>query len=498
MIFHARFRGGAIFPILVLAAVLRLVHIDAPVLSAAAWRQADTAAIARNYFEGGYDFAHPQIDWGGASAGYVETEFPIYSFIAALLYRLFGSHEAVGRGLACGASLIGIAAAYLLIQSIAGRRTALWTAALLAFLPLNVYYGRAFMPEAWMLAASVLGIFFLEKWSEGRSNLWAVLAAASVSLACLLKLPALYLGLPLLYLFRRRHGSKLLIRPLTWLCVAIVVLPVVLWYMHAHGIFLRSGLTFGIWGYGTDKWGNWDLIVTPRFWNRLLFRSLAERHLTWPGFLLMVVGVFLKRRSPKERLIDVWAVSVLIYFLVVARGNYVHEYYQLPLAIPACAYAAKTLSRLSEKASARVLPRVALGAVVVAIAVLSMARLLDYWNRERPGGSATYLLAQEIKGRTPAGSRIVALDKGDPTLLYLAHRKGWHAHAGELSVPALKALRDSGADYLAGLKKDMEGDEGGEGNGGRDGGKDLKGFGALEAAFAPAYQDRTMFILALR
>ena len=40
---------------------------------------ADTAAIARNAFEAGLPLWLPQVDWGGASSGFAETDPPLYS-----------------------------------------------------------------------------------------------------------------------------------------------------------------------------------------------------------------------------------------------------------------------------------------------------------------------------------------------------------------------------------------------------------------------------------
>ncbi len=54
-----------------------------------AWRQYDTAPIARNIAEGQFRVFYPQIDWRGNSPGYVESEFQIYTALVAVLYRLF-------------------------------------------------------------------------------------------------------------------------------------------------------------------------------------------------------------------------------------------------------------------------------------------------------------------------------------------------------------------------------------------------------------------------
>lgn len=51
--------------ILLLAFAARSYHLDFPVSGFQAWRQADTAAMARNYYKQGFHFLYPQVDWGG-------------------------------------------------------------------------------------------------------------------------------------------------------------------------------------------------------------------------------------------------------------------------------------------------------------------------------------------------------------------------------------------------------------------------------------------------
>lgn len=130
-----------------------------------------------------------------------------------------------------------------------------------------------------------------------------------------------------------------------WLYTILVLIPVVLWYYHAHQLFLKSGLTYGIWGFGTDKWGNFDIIFTLGFYNDIFFKSIAERHLTYAGFIPFVIGLFIKRTTKSERLFDYWLISVIIYFLIVAKGNQVHKYYQLPFILPAVVFVGKAFAK---------------------------------------------------------------------------------------------------------------------------------------------------------
>src|SRR5437762_11913111 len=76
-----------------LAVAVRLIGINQPSIDNWSWRQSDVAAIARNYFQGGFHFARPQIDWAGDQPGYVGTEFPVLPFLAAICYKIVGVHE---------------------------------------------------------------------------------------------------------------------------------------------------------------------------------------------------------------------------------------------------------------------------------------------------------------------------------------------------------------------------------------------------------------------
>src|SRR6185503_9983491 len=62
-----------------------------------------------------------------------------------------------------------------------------------------------------------------------------------------------------------------------------------------------------------------------------------------------------------------------------------------------------------------------------------------------------------VERQTPPAGRIVALDQGNPTLLYLAHRKGWHASPGDLSPGKLRTRAAGGARFVAGLRQDLHG-----------------------------------------
>ena len=84
-------KRGAICLIFVLSIVVRFWRIDAPFDDLWSWRQSDVASIARNYFENGFQFGQPQIDWAGNSRDLSGLSFPFFRSPPGCFTRLLVS-----------------------------------------------------------------------------------------------------------------------------------------------------------------------------------------------------------------------------------------------------------------------------------------------------------------------------------------------------------------------------------------------------------------------
>lgn len=433
--------------ILALAALLRLVHLDAPPVGRHAWRQCDTASVARNYHQGGYRFAFPQIDW--EIPGYVEMEFPIYPFAVAAAYALVGETEAAARLLSLLGSLVTLWMIYLLVRRLLGAAAALWASLLLAVLPMSVYFGRAIMPESWMLAASAAGVYLFLRWSE-EGGRWAyVLSAVAVALACLLKPTSLYLGLPLLWLAWRRFGRRTLAQGSIWLYALAVIAPLVVWYGWAYHLGQTYGASFHVLtAAGADKWGRWSLLASPDFYRRVFLEVLGGRVLTWAGLPLLLVGLVLPHRSTRERLFDVWLLAVVMALLVANGGSYAHDYYSLPILLPAVALMGKACARGWERRRALV------GLAILGVLALGGYRYVRYLAAERawgPGGEPRdpdVAVAALLAAATGGEDLVVSCKGTDPVWLYLSRRRGWGRACEELGKRQLEELTARGARFL--------------------------------------------------
>jgi len=153
--------------ILVLAFGLRVYKIDIPLADHHSWRQADTAAVARNFIKEGWDFLRPKIDnltplhpGNPNNERLFMVEPPIYNSLVMVVYRVFGVQEKYARLVSIIFSLGSIIFLYLLTAHFWGEIVGLLAAFFFAVLPYSVFYSRVILPEP-MIIFLTLGMFYL-------------------------------------------------------------------------------------------------------------------------------------------------------------------------------------------------------------------------------------------------------------------------------------------------------------------------------------------------
>ncbi|MCF2147830.1 glycosyltransferase family 39 protein [Desmonostoc muscorum LEGE 12446] len=443
-------KNSSILFLLILAVALRIYNINSPIIGIHSWRQSDTAAIARNFYENGFNLFYPQIDWGGNLPGYCETEFPIYSFIVALIYRIFGVAEFWGRFFSIICFLVALYFLYQFIIKILDKKVASWSCLFFVILPLNIYYSRTFQPESMLLMCSVIGIYYFTNWLDSEKWQDLILSGSFVALACLIKvLPIIYLGIPLFYLAWTKYGIRVFSQISLWIYSILILIPVAIWYYHAHQLFLEYGNTFGFWSGSTNRY-NYNIVLTLNFWTEIFFRT-AVRHFAIFGFPIFLLGLFIPRRTRREYVLDVWLISVVLTWILVPITSLVHEYYQLQFMLPGVVFMGKACSQYLEKAADQVNYKKAIVVCLcLTVAAGSVIYTIDYMFKERIEKSAVFQLAQQVKQNTEPDSLIIATTASDPTLLYLSHRKGWLINHNDVSEEYILSRAKLGAKYLVG------------------------------------------------
>ncbi len=305
-------------------------------------------------------------------------------------------------------------------------------------------------------------------------TLWG--SALALSAAVLTKPLNLYLGLPLLYLGHWRFGWGLLRQWRLWLYAALAIVPTVLWYGHAHQLWLEYGNTNGMW---TLPW----LFGSPALWSDLsLYRKLASRLMykitTVPGVPLFLLGLVL-RQPGRIYLPQIWAAAFGGAVLITAGAQKVHDYYQLPMLPVAslligCAadylwgrqFFKDTLlpEPLTSKAVALGLCLIMAGSAAQAMRTFyrmpsNIADQLAFASRLRvltEPGSLVILGSSISRGPEPASPACCRHREPDgrylghePVEFYQSHRKGWSIHYDDWSMELVDALRRKGAKYFA-------------------------------------------------
>ncbi|WP_392531408.1 ArnT family glycosyltransferase [Nostoc sp. C117] len=436
--------------LLTLAIALRTYNINSPIIGIHSWRQSDTAAIARNFYENNFNLFYPQIDWGGNSPGYCETEFPIYSFIIALIYKVFGAYEFWGRLLSIICFLVALYFLYQLVIKILDQQVAFWSCLFFVILPLNIFYSRTFQPESMLLMCSIIGIYYFINWLDSEKWPDLILSGSFVALACLIKvLPIIYLGIPLFYLAWTKFGIRIFSQISLWIYSVFILISVCIWYYHAHQLFLEYGNTFGFWSSSTNRY-NYNIVLTLNFWTEIFFRTLV-RHFAIFGFPIFLLGLLIPRKSSREYVLDIWLISVILTWILVPVTSLVHEYYQLPFMLPGVIIMGKACSRYFDKNAHKVnYKKSIVFCLCLTIAAGSVIYTIDYMFKERIDKSGVFQLAQQVKQNTEPKSLIISSTGSDPTLLYLSHRKGWLINHSDVNEESILSKVKLGAKYLVG------------------------------------------------
>lgn len=425
--------------IMIIACLVRLIHIDQAFVDPWSWRQSDVAAIARNFLENGFHFTRPQIDWAGNEPGYVGTEFPILPFVAALLYQSFGVHEWIGR--IQGVLFFGAALPFffLLVRRIFGEIAAVWATFFYAFAPLSIVASRAFMPDIPSLSLAIAGMYFFLRWLEENEFKWLLTSALLISLALLIKLPTAVIGAPLLYLAvaapnafgadgkavggsfdqtqdkRRPPLQDLFTRWELWFFAAVTLIPSAIWYWHAHWI------AENFYPYHFFGGGGFRIMNGAWYWKiaqQTVFSSLGPVF-----FALAVIGAFVAPRGKFTRLFHWWLAAMVVFVFFVGWGNR-HQWYQLPFVPIAAVFAGCACQWLVSFLSSRRSIAAMISVLVAAVFAISSYRaVLPLY---RPAAASLRNLGHELNEATTESALIIAATDGDPTVFYYAHRKGWH------------------------------------------------------------------------
>lgn len=448
-------REHALVAAVILGAIaVRISGLGLPIIEWHGWRQTWTAYTALLFHQQGIALFHPQLPIFGPPFE-APMEFPLFQALAALAMDAGVTPDLAMRLTGLATFVLAAYLLWVLARRYAGSIAALVSLVVFLFVPLNLLFGKASLPEYLAIVGAIAWLLFGLRWREGGTWRSYGLAFVAGTLGMLVKpttpvfwTAALVLaplpgeGMELRRWVRARLDLRL---------IALCVLPVAIayaWTVYADGVksasiasaFLSSASDSTRHFYYSDLSERLDAGIWSRNW------LWISRLVVGLGLLpFALIGLWAAWRSPRRML---WLGIVLSAVLPVAvffGGYFRHDYYWIALTPQASLLTGAGVGWLWRHV--RTVPTRAGGVVTVGLAaVITLQGGADWWQRAFPpldDYERVLPRATELASFSDPGDLAVVVGRGfDPDLLYYARRKGLMITA-ENASPALYATLPS-------------------------------------------------------
>jgi hypothetical protein len=426
---HPRSVSIAFLALVLVGIAMRLNRFFSPIEDAYAFRQTQTASNVELWYRYGFSFLdyHVPIFGGGVWI----HEVPFYQLIVFLSAPFAGGIEQAGRLVSIAAFLISMIAISRISSRMFSRNSLaglVTTLVVFSFVPINVFYYRAFLIDPFVIAISLIALLASVELARRYSPIWLgclclCLGVAALSKSSVIFVFSIMIGLLIFRAFR--HWGRVT-RLLFISYILALFATLLIWISYSGRANVESnGMSWGMmkwWYFGSS-------IYDPETISTVGGRLYSQLGFVVIGVAVCGVAACLLRKSPHRLPILGLAAGIVLYVPIFTNLNRVHDYYQLPL-YPAVAFfagaGAVALVGVNKKRHT----------AIMGVAVL--LGCLYFVQHSRNELDITYFapnavdyniiaVAGEIKSNTPDNPLVVIgenTDKNDPRLLYEADRVG--------------------------------------------------------------------------
>lgn len=448
--------------ILIIGLALRMYKIDTPLADLHSWRQADTAAVARNFVRDGFNLMKPVYDDLSSIQTGIENpqgirmvEFPIYNALFAFFYKYLPitSLEVYGRFTSALFSLITIVAVYYFALKEKNRVAAIAAAGIFAVFPFFVFFSRVILPESTAVGLMMLSLLFLYMGltKKIKSKGYILFGGVFFALSILTKPTTIFYSFAAGYLFLQTYKFEVFKQWRIYAFFLIGLIPLILWRIYIlqfpEGIPASAWLITQVNTFEGPK----EIFFRPAFFRWMFMERIGTLIYGIYGVTFFILGVVGKY---KNFFLHSVLFSALLYIFTFQGGNVQHEYYQtiaLPMFALIAGVGVANIFELPSKYVHKIILYPAVIIVLILSVVFSYYKVKDYYvyPNDLPQ------IAELIKTFTAPEDKIVTDRSGDTTLLYLADRKGAPA-----VYKSIEELTDLGYKYLVtsneGMKEDLK------------------------------------------
>lgn len=431
-----------IFLIVSLAFIVRLYKINTPLADWHSWRQADTSAVTRNYVKNGINILFPTYDDLSNIAsgrdnpkGLRFVEFPLYNVASVVVDKIFVGFnlEISGRLTSIFAALGSIVFLYLLVRKYFGKKEAVISGFLYAVIPYSIYYTRMILPEPFLVFTSLGMIYFTDKFIEKLSGIeitknskikegvkiliFFILSVSFTISALLVKPYAIFLFLPLLYIWYKGFGITIKSVLSIGLFYLICLLPL-LWWRWWIGHY-PEGIPANSWLLNGD-----GIRFKGAFFYWIFADRLGRMILGYWGLPLFILGILAPLKKNKL-IFHFWGIAILLYLFVFATGNVRHDYYQtltVPIIVIFMARGATFLIQLSKDYLCKRVVYCCLIIIFLFTEMFGWYNIRDLYNINHP---EIVKAGNFVETNTRDHALVIAPYDGDTAFLYQTKRAGW-------------------------------------------------------------------------
>lgn len=459
----------------VLGAVLRAIKMGQPIAvdDILSWREADIGGIARNFYREGMNLFYPRIDWRGDGPGYVEMEFPLYPWLIAVLYKIFGYHEILGRLLSYSFSLGSMAVFFQMARYLLPGMGTICASLFFVLSPLVVKISPSLQAEGLMFLCYLLAAYAFIRWVEDNSWKYYAIALFATTLAILAKAPAAHIGLFFALLVLSQKGLVALRQFRLWMFAIVALLPGILWYKHAQNLWLTSGNSMGVSNEAHSA--GLGIFTHPSLIIGILKIEAIQ---VWmpTGLVIAAIGIFLHKSEKTVRYSLYWLLAIFAFYLTASWTSSAGWaiYYHVISVPPAALLFGLGVEAIrnihwQDRSTSNGSPRLKNLVVLFAVFCISVTfllqglRIYQTVSHQPEQLSKLYECSQEFKSAIPNNVLIVttapsSFENGRPIasnipyVFYWLDRKGFNLFAEKQSLPEVLSLAKRGAKYFVAEK----------------------------------------------
>lgn len=439
--------------ILILGFIVRLYDINRAIADWHSWRQVDTSAVTRSFYEEGFNPFIPRYeDMIGVDNQktfnpnrYRFVEFPIYNMIVYFFYLLNGGvNIIIDRLVSIMMSLGSVVFLFLIVRKAWGDLTGLMSSLVFAVLPFSVYFSRTTLPESTLVFFTLGAFYFINRWIFEETKKLFALSAVFAATALLVKPMAIFYFLPLLYSYWQKERRIWPIPVRYFFLAGIALAPLAAW---------REWMTRFPEGIPQSDWlfNGSGIRFRPAFFQWILNERFGKEILTVPGTFLFFLGL-IKKDEKGNLLLHLLALSSFLYLIVFATGNVTHDYYQYLIVPVLSMFLARGIVLLL-----RGIPGFVPRFWTIPLAVLFFVLTL-YFDWETVSGfyqinNDSIVVAGDYANKVlPKDAKVVAPWGGDSTFLFQTNRPG----LAIMALPPDQLVQKYGIDYYISVNYDAD------------------------------------------